>query len=163
MKAVVTVLLYEMIPISALISVVVACPLSRRPRFWLRFIAVLIAMLLPDLVVIGAPLAEQTAGLLLWLGFAWGWLLLGSARVVLFQPPGVDPGPGDDGGGGPGPEDGRPTSPAPFGGIPLPDAEPASVRVRDHRLPRHAPGPRRPARERPRLPSRPSPLRLWPS
>jgi len=66
------------------------------------------------------------------------------------------PDPGSDGGWGRGP-DLPPKSPdAPRGGIPLPDAEPALVRLRDHRtlseqVPRRE---RRPAREPDRTPVR---------
>jgi hypothetical protein len=64
--------------------------------------------------------------------------------------------PGSDDGWGRGPD--RPPAPPtpPRGGIPLPDAEPASVRLRDHRklsdrLPKRE---RRPAREPDRMPVR---------
>jgi hypothetical protein len=59
--------------------------------------------------------------------------------------------------------DGPPTPPAPIGGIPLPDAEPSSTRVRDHRPPRPGLRPGRPVREREHLPLRLWPLRLSPS
>jgi hypothetical protein len=61
---------------------------------------------------------------------------------------------GSDGGGGHGPS--RPPAPptGPGGGLPLPDAVPPRVRLRDHRrLADHHPGPdRRPAREPGRTP-----------
>ncbi len=63
---------------------------------------------------------------------------------------------GSDDGWGRGP-DAPPQPPAPpKGGIPLPDAEPANVRLRDHRrLPEHLPKrDRRPAREPERTPVR---------
>jgi hypothetical protein len=157
MKVAVMVSLVEAIPIGVLIASVHACPLSRRPRFWLRFAGVLFAFLLPDLVIIFAQLGEEAAGRLLVLGFIWGIVLIGPARFVLFHGWDSGAGPGEDDGEGPGPGEGRPTPPAPIGGIPLPDAEPSLRRVRDHRPPRRAPRPRRPARERERLPSR-----LWP-
>jgi hypothetical protein len=75
------VLSVESIPFGVLISLVfphwpdaaLACPLRRRSRFWLRFAGVVIAMLLPDLVAILAPLGEQIAGPLVLLGFVWGF------------------------------------------------------------------------------------------
>ena len=67
------------------------------------------------------------------------------------------PDTGSDGGGGGGPQ--RPPAPQDSprgGGIPLPDAEQARVRLRDHRkLREHLPGrERRPAREPERTPVR---------
>ena len=166
------VLSIEAIPLGILISLVfpgwqpdaaLRSPLRRRSRFWLRFAAVVIAMLLPDLVAILAPLGEQAAGAMLWSGFLWGLLLLVASRFVLFHRSGPDLGPGGEDGDGPDPGDDRPTPPAPIGGIPLPDAEPSSTRVRDHRPPRPARRSRRPLRERERFPSRLWPLRLRPS
>jgi hypothetical protein len=68
--------------------------------------------------------------------------------------------PGSDGGGGRRPEPPAPRTP-PRGGLPLPDARPARVRLRDHerlgdRLPRRR---RRPAREPDRRPVRARPRR----
>ncbi|MBV8997453.1 MAG: hypothetical protein JO304_00240 [Solirubrobacterales bacterium] len=70
--------------------------------------------------------------------------------------------PNDDGGGGRGPTSDPPAPPAPpGGGIPLPDAAPARVRVRDHdrlvltpRPARRAPREPEPAPRRRRLPAR---------
>jgi hypothetical protein len=61
----------------------------------------------------------------------------------------------DDGGGGHGP-DVPPLTPAgPRGGLPLPDAEPARVRIRDHRRPALIPfRARRPAHQPDRRPAR---------
>jgi len=72
-----------------------------------------------------------------------------------FPPPRPDP--GSDGGWGRGPDrPPAPQDPPRGGGIPLPDAEPARVRLRDHRkLPEHLPRrERRPAREPERTPVR---------
>jgi hypothetical protein len=160
MKAAVIVFSFEAIPLGVLIGSVRACPLYRRSRFWVRFAGVVIAMLLPDLVAILARVGEQAAGMMLWLGFVWGILLIAPSRYVLFHGWGPDLGPGDEDDEGPGPGDDRPTPPAPIGGIPLPDAEPSLKRVRDHRSPQRASRPRRPVRERERHPSRLWPLRL---
>ncbi len=79
-------------------------------------------------------------------------LILPALRDRPEAPPGSDG--GSDGGGGPGPN--RPPAPSagPGGGLPLPDADPARVRLRDHgRLGDHIPRPeRRPAREPEREP-----------
>jgi hypothetical protein len=159
---VVLVLSVEAILVGVLTGVVFACPLCRRSRFWLRFTGVVIAIVLPALVAILAPLGEQPAGMLFWLGLLWGSALIAPSRFVLFHGWGTDPGPGDEGGEGPGPGDGRPTPPAPIGGLPLPDAEPSSTRIRDHRPARRSSRPRRPIRQRERLLSRLWPLRLRP-
>lgn len=79
-------------------------------------------------------------------------LLIPALREGPTSPPRPDQG-GDDGWGrGPGPTPLQPTSPS--GGLPLPDAVPARVRLRDHRrlrdvLPARE---RRPAREPRRVP-----------
>jgi len=82
-------------------------------------------------------------------------LILPALRDSPEFPPGR-PDPGLDGGWGRGPD--LPPKPpdSPRGGIPLPDAEPASVRLRDHRtlteqLPKRE---RRPSREPERTPVR---------
>ena len=171
MNALVMVLSAESIPVGVLVSLVIggcpdvdhARPLRRRPRFWLRFTGVLVAMLLPDLVAGVLPLGEQALFPLVLLGLAWGLLLLVPSGFVLFHRADPDPGPADDDDQGPGPGDDRPTPSAPTGGIPLADAEPSSRRIRDHDRPRRIRRPRRPGRERERLPTRLRPLRLWPS
>jgi len=163
MTVVVVVLCFESLPFGVLISLVSGCSLTRRPRFWLRLAGVVLVMLLPDLVGVVARPSEQTVGVLLWLGLAWGIMVVVLARFVLFAGERSDPGADDDGGGGPDPGDDRPTPPDPIGGIPLPDAEPSSMRLRDHPPPRRALRPRRPTRPRERRPSRLWHLRLWPS
>jgi hypothetical protein len=152
MRAVVVVLLVETIPIGVVVGAAFDRSLCRRSRFWLRFAGVVIAIVLPELAAVVAPVDEQTVVTLILVGLGWGILLLVPSRFVLFHGWGFDPGSADDDGDGPGPEDERPTPPSPLGGIPLPDAEPSSARVRDHRPPRRAARPRRPARERERPP-----------
>ena len=81
-------------------------------------------------------------------------LILPALRDSPDLPRRPDGGSDDGWGGGP---DGPPTPPTPPpGGIPLPDAEPAAVRLRDHRkLPAHLPRrERRPVREPERTPVR---------
>jgi hypothetical protein len=81
-------------------------------------------------------------------------LILPALRDRPEAPPGSDG--GSDGGGGRGPS--HPLAPptGPGGGLPLPDAAPAQVRLRDHqRLADHQPHrERRPAREPDREPVR---------
>lgn len=153
MRAVVVALSVETIPIGVMVGAAFDRSLRRRPRFWLRFAGIVSAIVLPELVAVVAPVGEQTVVTLILLGLGWGILLLVPSRFVLFHGWGFDPGSADDDGDGPGPEDERPTPPSPIGGIPLPDAEPSSARVRDHRPPRRAARHRRPARERERPPS----------
>ena len=79
-------------------------------------------------------------------------LILPALRDRPEAPPGSDGGSG--GGGGRGPSDPQAPRTEPGGGLPLPDAAPAGVRLRDHRrladlLPRPE---RRPAREPDRHP-----------
>jgi len=156
MKVVVVVVCFESLPFAVLGSVAWGRRSCRRSRFWLRLIGVAFVMLLPGLTAVLLQSDEQTAGALLWLGFVWGLAIAGAAAFLLFHREGPDPGPEDDEGEGPDSDDGRPTPPSPIGGIPLPDAEQSSTRLRDHRpLPR-VPRPRRPARRRERVPSR-----LW--
>jgi Na+/melibiose symporter-like transporter len=163
MKVVVVVLCFQSLPFAVLTSAVSGRARCRRSRFWLRLIAVAVVMVLPDLAAILMQADEQAAGVLLWIGFVWGLMVAAAAAFLLFHWEGPDPGPGDDGGGGPDSGDTRPTPPPPIGGIPLPDAEPSSTRLRDHRpLPR-APRPRRPSRRRTRVPSRLSRSQLRPS
>lgn len=87
------------------------------------------------------------------------------APALLFR--GDDPGPGgggagsdESGGGGPGPRDPDPPPSSPFGGLLLPDAQPSSTRLRDHRPPlRPHPRDRRTAPEPGRQPARTPALR----
>jgi hypothetical protein len=82
-------------------------------------------------------------------------LILPALRSEPDLPPWADHGSDDGGGHGP-PRPPAQPSDRPRGGLPLPDAEPALIRLRDHRrlgeqLPRRE---RRPAREPAREPSR---------
>lgn len=169
MNAVVMVVSIESIPVGVLISLVFqghpevghVRPV-RRPRFWVRFAAVLIVMLLPDLVGLVLPLSEQAIWPIVLLGFAWGLLLLVPSGFVLFHRSGADPEPGEEDDEGPGPGDGRPSPSGPTGGVPLPDAEPSSTRIRGHRRQLRPPRPRRPVRERERRRTRLWRLAIWP-
>jgi hypothetical protein len=154
----------EAILVGVLIGGVMGCSLARRSRFWLRLAALATAIVLPGLIAIVAPLGERGRGMIFWLGLLWGLLCVAGSRFVLFHGSGLDPGGDESDGEGPGPgDDRRPTPPAPIGGVPLPDAEPSSTRLRNHR-PTQRPSRerRRPVPERERAPSRLWPLRLWP-
>jgi hypothetical protein len=128
----------------------------RRPWFALRVL--LAAVILPGLAFVAvqgrrlglvSARSEPLAAVLL-LGLGVPALLLYAPTLLYRRPPGDD---GGGGGGGRGP--GRPTPPRPRdprGGIPLPDAEPARIRLRDHARPEWS-------RSRPRHPQR-RPVRL---
>jgi hypothetical protein len=100
-------------------------------------------------------------GALHFVALAFGGLLfvmfLRSETTEEWRPPDEDDG-SDGGGNDRSPE--TPRSPGPSDGLPLPDAEPAPVRLRDHRKlrdvrpDRPARRPQHPARPRPRVPSR---------
>ncbi|MFZ1993995.1 MAG: hypothetical protein WAU75_07790, partial [Solirubrobacteraceae bacterium] len=135
-------------------------PAERKPHFWLRvaslplvpalIAAILIAVrelrMLPDTV---------DASLLLTLVFLTipGLMLV---PALLYRRPGSSPDSSDDGGGGgsgPGPAPTPPTLPR--DGVPLPDAEQARMRLREHgRRVSGAGRLRRPAREPERAPLR---------
>ena len=139
-------------------------PRERKPHFWLR---VAVLPLVPGLIAATLiALGELrvlpdgvAATLLLTVVFLTipGLVLV---PVLLYRSPGSSPDSSDDeGGGGRGP--GSPPAPpprAPRGGVPLPDAEQARMRLREHgrrvwdaRRPRRV---RRPAREPDRPPVR---------
>ena len=88
-------------------------------------------MLLPGLVAIVAPVGEQVAATLVWVGLGWGLLLFALSWFLLFDGRGFELGSADNDGGDPGPEDNPawPTPPGPIGGIPLPDAELSATRA----------------------------------
>jgi hypothetical protein len=131
---------------------------DRKPHFWVRLGAV---ALLP-----AGVLSIASAVLPIWRMQAVT-MLLGLLAVptlvllpaLLFRPSGPPPGSAGDDDGGSGPEPPPPAPLRPRGGIPLPDAEQAHARVRDHiRTPlikrpgrRSAP---EPARDPRRMPSR---------
>lgn len=156
-----------LIPVGALVSAARDRSLRRRPRFERRFVVFLFLVTLPEVaVVIGAAagfVRDQVETLLL-LSLFWGIALLPLASVLLFHGPGSDPGPSEDGGDGPDSGDDRPSPPLPLGGLPLPDAEQSSTRLRGPRPKRGFRVRRRPAPQRQprRTPVRMSWLReLW--
>jgi hypothetical protein len=127
----------------------------RRPWFALRVLVA--AVILPAMAFIAVqggrlglvpPRAEPIADVLL-LGLGVPALLMYAPALLYRRPPGEGGGGGS--GGGPEPEP-PPRPPGPIGGIPLPDAEPARVRLRDHVGPDwSSPRVSRPQRRRVRL------------
>jgi hypothetical protein len=142
------------IPLGVLIGAARDPTLHRRSRFWLRFAVLVSCMVPPWTVGVVAPVSKHGVPTLLLLGLAWALLLVALAPLLLFHGAGSDPGPSDDPGGGPGPGHDRPTPPRPIGGIPLPDADPPSSRVRGPHRPHRPLRPRRGDRERERRPAR---------
>ena len=131
----------------------------------MRIVLVVLLLLGPLLAVLAAMLMVPSAPAplkrtLLLVAGIWFFSAILLAPAVLFRDSGW-PGPsdGDDGGGGGGPPPPpRPPAP-PRGGIPLPDADQASIRLRDHgRAVWQRLRPRREARE-PRPARVPSPHR----
>ena len=130
---------------------------ERRSHFALRILLLMLFLVLPALVIVATNrhvLTIATAEALMdpLVVLAFGAILL--AGPVLFRDLSIGSGfSGGEGGGGPGPSQ-PPSSPSPpRGGIPLPDADQARVRVRDHDRPeRRGVRPRRPAREPGRAP-----------
>lgn len=145
---------------------------ERKPHFWLRVASLpLVPALIAAILIAARELRlvpdAVAASLLLTVVFLTvpGLMLV---PALLYRQPGSSADPSDDeGGGGRGP--GSPPSPpapptSPRGGVPLPDAEPARTRLREHgrRIvgPRR---PRRPAREPDRAPVRTRGVAAWSS
>ncbi|MDQ6820283.1 MAG: hypothetical protein M3076_08105 [Actinomycetota bacterium] len=131
----------------------------RGERNWIRIGLLALIVLSPVLFLFGVTLLfpalneRKASGLLaLFLLVAVPAMML--APYLLFRGSGPAPGRSDDSHGGGGPP--QPPSPpsAPRGGIPLQDAEPARVRLRDHARPQG----RRALQRRPTRESRPAPI-----
>jgi hypothetical protein len=115
----------------------------RRGHFWVRvlLVALTIPTLMGALVSIGrlGVLPEKVAALVLALMFLLSVMALMFLPALLYRPGGSAPGPNDsDGGGGPEPGESPPAPRGGGGGIPLPDAEQAAARRRDHPWPNFA-------------------------
>jgi hypothetical protein len=139
-------------------------PQDRKPHFWLRvaalpFLPALIAAILVGVRELRVLPDSIATSLLLTLVFLTIPALM-LVPALLYRKPGQSPdSPDDEGGGGgrgPGPPPVPPARPTPpWGGVPLPDAEPARLRIRDHG--RHlwrARPPRRPTPDPDRSPVR---------
>ncbi|MBV9338293.1 MAG: hypothetical protein JO262_05020 [Solirubrobacterales bacterium] len=104
--------------------------------FPLRFARTVLVPSGPLIVAIGfgtsGALSESVAKLLLLLTMAWFFCSLILVPALLFRPePSRGSSTDDDGGGSGGPREPPSRDPGP-GGIPLPDAQQSSERVRDH-------------------------------
>jgi hypothetical protein len=134
-------------------------PHERKPHFWLRVAAIPLApvSIAGLLIAFGEfrVLPEDVAvTLLLALVFLTlpGLVLV---PILLYRKPGPSPDSSDDeGGGGRGPTPPLAPPPPPRGGVPLPDAEQARLRIREHGRRLSGVRARRPAREPRRRPSR---------
>lgn len=110
---------------------------QRRSHFWARML--LASLVVPALMAVLAGIdglnglsdeaAKAVLSLFVLLGVIGLMLVPGVLYVRASSPPGP---PESDGGGGSGPEPPPPSPDAPRGGIPLPDAEQARARRRDH-------------------------------
>jgi hypothetical protein len=104
----------------------------RRSVTWL-------ARLVPILAIVGALTAAATGQRMLLQPLVLMAVMLAPAlmpRNVLYPPPPPPPsGADDDDGGGRGPRRLPKAPDGPGGGVPLSDADPARVRIRDHRRP----------------------------
>lgn len=117
---------------------------QRRSHFWVR--AFFAALALPALMAVLVGVARQRvlslpddgAGKgLLTLLFLVGVIALMFVPGLLYRRSDPSPGPSEsDGGGGTGPAPSRPSLDGPRGGVPLPNAEQARARARDHDTPR---------------------------
>ncbi len=125
-------------------------------RIWRTVLIVLGPLLFSVMLVIlqpPLPLPEAAAKMIVLVSGAWLMSSLILIPSLLFNASESSQGPSDaDGGGGTDPR--QPPSPpsVPGGRIPLPDAEQARERVRDHDRPDRV-RPRRPAREPERAPA----------
>ncbi len=129
-------------------------PAQRRPHFWLR-LAMLTAVPL-SIVLLAAALPQGRVGAMMGVFCFMAIPALMFVPALLYRTPGSSGGSDDDGGGGGRGPDRPPASPLkPRGGLPLPDAEQARTRVRDHRPAKlREAQPRRSAREPGRRPVR---------
>jgi hypothetical protein len=135
-------------------------PRDRKPHFWLRVAAlpVLPSLIAATLIVFRdlrlVPDGVAASMLLTLVFLTLPGLML--VPALLYRRPGGSPDASDDdGGGGPGRGPDPPPAPPPRGGVPLPDAAPARLRLREHgRRVLGVRAPRRAAREPVRAPHR---------
>jgi hypothetical protein len=128
--------------------------LERRSHFWLRMFLVCLSLPAVLMLIVAANrlnVLSEHAALVLATVAVFAALL--AMPALLCRTPESSPGPSDDeGGGGPAP-DRPPASPeSPRRGVPLPDADPSRIRLRDHDSPKIRSVKRRRAREPEREP-----------
>ena len=110
---------------------------QRRSHFWVRML--LASLAVPALMAVLVEIAglsmlpdgaaRAVLAVFLFLGVIGLMLVPGVLYARVTPPPGRSD---SDGGGGSGPDEPWPSPDAPRGGIPLPDAEQARARMRDH-------------------------------
>jgi hypothetical protein len=146
-----------------LVALWIAVGSGRQRRSHFRVRALLAALALPALMAALVGVARQRAlplpdddtgkGLLTVL-FVLGVIALMFVPGLLYRRLDPSPGPTESDGGGAGPGPPRRSPDGPRGGVPLPDADQARARVRDHHTPKlDDPKPRRPAHEPRRTPA----------
>jgi hypothetical protein len=113
----------------------------RRSHFWARVLLASLGLPLLMAVLISIArlnvLSDGVAKALLSSLFFLGVVALMFVPCLLYRRSDSSSGPSEsDDGGGPGPSHPRSSPDAPRGGLPLPDADPARARARDHNRPR---------------------------
>ncbi len=103
---------------------------ARRSHFGVRIAAASLSLFAVLTLVLDGGLIAQDLGLRLWFVLVAGVAFLGPMLWYRSSDPAA-PASGGDGGGDSNPDQPSPPS-RPRGGIPLPDAEPALTRARDH-------------------------------
>ncbi len=128
---------------------------QRRSHFGARVSLTTIGLLTALMLVVTQNGLPETVAIRIWIAFTV--LALVTAPFAWYRSPSRFPGSSDsDGPGGPGSDQPPPPSPSPRGEVPLPDADQALARIRDHNRPRLIDQtPRRPAREPARTPRKP--------
>jgi hypothetical protein len=128
---------------------------QKRSHFGARVSLTTIGLLIALLLAVTQNGLPQSVAIRIWIAFTV--LALVTAPFVWYRSPGRFPGSSDsDGPEGPGPDEHPPQPPAPRGDVPLPDADQALARVRDHTRSRLVDRrPRRPAHEPARTPLKP--------
>lgn len=113
---------------------------QRRSHFWVRVL--LAGLFMPSLLALLFGLGYVLAGSVAVPLAVFPMIVLCAMAVfllpgLLYRRSGSSPGPSEsDRGGGPGPGQPRPSPGGPRGGVPLPDADQASARARDHFRPK---------------------------
>src|SRR5271168_4330246 len=110
---------------------------ERRSRFWVRMLLAFLAMPLSVALVIAGALVgglpDGAVGPLLLLVVFLFVPAMFFVPVLLYHQSGSSPDSPEDGGDwGPGPDQPLGSPDAPRGGVPIPDAEQARIRLRDH-------------------------------